>query len=131
MTRDWAAMHDRVGFVKKPLEEQDLLEEIRSVLTVLKSGGYSFEAVRSRVSADGGGAGRPHSFASFEAIYKIYSAILASRGEIDFDDMIVLAAEHVRSGRYRRGGRLCRWRRRAVRRGADHGRWHHQHGRRT
>ena len=33
-TRDWAAMHDCAGFVKKPVDEQALLDEIRSVLSV-------------------------------------------------------------------------------------------------
>jgi CheY-like chemotaxis protein len=32
VTRDWAAMHDCAGFVKKPVEEQELLDEIRRVL---------------------------------------------------------------------------------------------------
>jgi hypothetical protein len=26
-------MHDRAGFVKKPIEEQDLLDDLRSVLS--------------------------------------------------------------------------------------------------
>jgi len=32
VTRDWAAMHDCAGFVKKPIEEPDLLAELGSVL---------------------------------------------------------------------------------------------------
>jgi FixJ family two-component response regulator len=33
VTRDWAATHDCAGFVKKPIEEQELLDELRSVLS--------------------------------------------------------------------------------------------------
>jgi FixJ family two-component response regulator len=33
VTRDWAATHDCAGFVKKPIEEQELLDGLRSVLS--------------------------------------------------------------------------------------------------
>jgi CheY-like chemotaxis protein len=32
LTKDWAAMKGCAGFVKKPVHEQDLLDELRSVL---------------------------------------------------------------------------------------------------
>jgi len=32
LTKDWAAMKGCAGFVKKPVEEQDLLDQLRSVL---------------------------------------------------------------------------------------------------
>jgi CheY-like chemotaxis protein len=33
VTRDWAAMHDCAAFVKKPIEEKDLLEQLGRVLS--------------------------------------------------------------------------------------------------
>src|SRR5438105_2175364 len=32
LTKDWAAMKGCAGFIKKPVEEQDLLDELRNVL---------------------------------------------------------------------------------------------------
>jgi CheY-like chemotaxis protein len=32
LTRDWAVMQGCAGFVKKPVDEQDMLDELRSVL---------------------------------------------------------------------------------------------------
>ena len=32
LTKEWAAMKGCAGFIKKPVEEQDLLDELRSVL---------------------------------------------------------------------------------------------------
>jgi DNA helicase-4 len=76
-------------------------ELLASFLSLFKSGGYSLKAVRSRVPP-GGEKDRFALFLRlFGAIYQRYSALLASRGEIDFDDMIVQAADHVRSGGYR------------------------------
>jgi DNA helicase-4 len=80
-------------------------ELLATFLSLFKSGGHTLGEVESRVP---GGPGRERFtlfLRVFVAVFERYTALLASRKEIDFDDMIVLATEHVRSGRYRGGFR--------------------------
>jgi DNA helicase IV len=78
---------------------------LATFLSLFKSGGHTVEEVRSRLPRDPEQERFALFLRVFAAVLEQYTALLADRKEIDFDDMIVLAAEHVRSGRYHGGFR--------------------------
>jgi DNA helicase-4 len=74
---------------------------VGTFLSLFKSGGHTVEEVGGRVRP-GSDTDRFNLFLRlFDAIHRRYAAELASRNEIDFDDMIVRATGHVRRGEYR------------------------------
>jgi DNA helicase-4 len=92
------------GEVFKLLEELGRVDRLTKLVMTFayhfKSSGLSFADIRSRARA-ARNAGRAEAYVDvFEAIFEQYQADLRRREEIDFEDMILRATEHVESGRY-------------------------------
>jgi DNA helicase-4 len=111
------ALHGRLreaGVVLRPVSGHEVLADLNAAgviepvcellgtfLSLFKSGGCTIEEVSDRVLAGPAGDRSRLFLRVFGAVHDRYEALLDSRGEIDFDDMIGRAAEHVRAGRYR------------------------------
>ena len=73
---------------------------LATFLNHVKSGGLSPETLRAR--AETGGRWRSESFiAVFEQVRDRYQKLLADEGALDFHDLINLAAERIRAGRWK------------------------------
>ena len=71
---------------------------VSTFLTHFKGSGMSMADLERRVSGQGE---RARAFvAVFRPVYERYQAMLSDRGEIDFNDMINRATEHVEAGRF-------------------------------
>jgi DNA helicase-4 len=71
-------------------------------LNHFKGGGHRLGDLRDKVRRQGDSGRRAAAFLDlFEAVYERYEHRLRETSEIDFNDMILRAAEHVASGRYR------------------------------
>jgi len=87
------------------LEKLGRVDRLTKLVTAFahhfKSSGLSFTDLRARASA-ARNAERAAAYVDvFEAIFEQYQSELRDRDEIDFEDMILRATEHVESGRYR------------------------------
>ena len=87
------------------LQDQGRIDPfIRLVTTFLqhfKGAQLSFEQVMQRASTLGNRARAEAFLAVFQPVFVRYQETLEQAGEIDFQDMIARAAEHVEAGRYR------------------------------
>jgi DNA helicase-4 len=71
-------------------------------LNHFKGGGHRLDDLRAKARRQGDKNQRAAAFLElFEAVYERYESRLRATNEIDFNDMILLAADHVASGRYR------------------------------
>jgi DNA helicase-4 len=103
------------GVVFNPISPEQALERLNSghrigVMTRLaatflnhfKGGGHRLDELRAKARRQGDKNQRAAAFLElFEAVYNRYESRLRATNEIDFNDMILLAADHVASGRYR------------------------------
>ncbi|MFB1487706.1 MULTISPECIES: UvrD-helicase domain-containing protein [unclassified Thiocapsa] len=103
------------GVVFNPISSEQALERLNSghrigLMTKLaatflqhfKGGGHQLDELRGKVRRQGDKGRRAAAFLDlFEAVYDRYERRLQAANEIDFNDMILLAADHVASGRYR------------------------------
>ncbi|CRI66808.1 Helicase IV [Thiocapsa sp. KS1] len=103
------------GVAFNPISSEQALERLNSwhrigVMTKLagtflnhfKGGGYRLDDLRLKARRQGDKNQRVGAFLDlFEAVYNRYERRLRATNEIDFNDMILSAADHVASGRYR------------------------------
>ena len=103
------------GVAFNPISPEQALERLNSghrigLMTKLaatflqhfKGGGHQLDELRSKVRRQGSKGRRAAAFLDlFEAVYARYERGLRTTNEIDFNDMILIAADHVASGRYR------------------------------
>ena len=78
-----------------------IAELFETVINLIKSSGYDMEALKRRISAAGENVQANNAVLTLlEPIYHAYCSYLSEHKEIDFHDMINLAAEYVRRGQY-------------------------------
>lgn len=105
----------RAGVVFAPMSPKDMWAEISgtesqkldrvaelfgTVITLVKSNNCSIDEVRKRNHDLSNSLGVDVVIDLVEPIYNNYQAMLQSRNEIDFNDMINLASDYVRQGRF-------------------------------
>src|SRR5262245_12600777 len=93
------------GEVFSLLDELGRVDSLTKLVTTFtrhfKSSGLSFADLRAR-AREARNADRAAAYVDvFESIFEQYQSALRERDEIDFEDMILRATEHVESGRYR------------------------------
>jgi DNA helicase-4 len=78
-----------------------LVTLISTFMSLFKSACISLHELRMRQIRDGDAKRNAWFMGLFEKLHVEYEQLIRSRGEIDFDDMINLAREHVERGSYR------------------------------
>ena len=93
----------RQTLVKRLSQEQTswLAGLLATFLNHVKSGGLSPEALRSRARQAGDGSRNESFLAVFEQVRAHYQERLAAEDALDFHDLINLATEHIREGRWK------------------------------
>lgn len=94
---------DRVPRGRKPIENARLARTFRTFMVHAKSNRLNFDDLRSRLDARAPGpfAFRHRTFLNlYEQLAAAWEAELRQSGNIDFDDMLVMAADLVEQGRW-------------------------------
>lgn len=92
---------DRLAAGQSPLSTDQLAGTIRTFQQHVKSNGLSIEALREKVSGTFGHADRERRFlALFERISAEWDSRLRQARSIDFDDMLLMAADYVERGAF-------------------------------
>ncbi|SDJ80663.1 DNA helicase-4 [Variovorax sp. OV700] len=94
---------DRPAAGKAPIENQTLLRTFRTFLTHAKSNQFSGADLRARLASQPADAFRYRHevfLSLFEAIRNEWEASLIAEGVIDFEEMLIQAADHLEAGRW-------------------------------